>query len=102
VTLPDNDIMIVNASTIVVGVRSQPAGADAAAAGEAKEPQPVAHRDVCFEEWTSTPVYLRGQLGPGSRLSGPAIIQQPDTTVLVEPNMEVLVDEHRNLIVELR
>jgi N-methylhydantoinase A len=105
VTLPENDVMIVNASTVVVGIR--PRRRDAAAASDGRDggggaPQPVRHRSVCFEEWTQTPVYDRADLRPGTRLSGPAIVQQPDTTVLVEPRMDVLVDRHHNLLVSVR
>ena len=101
VTLPENDVMIVNAATVVVGIRPHALSAETAVGGGA-EPEPIGERDVCFEEWTRTPVYAREQLEPGARLSGPAVIEQSDTTVLVEPNMDVLVDEHHTLLMELR
>lgn len=102
VTLPDNEIMIVNASTVVVGVRPRHPRAEAPARAGASEPEPLGYREVCFTEWTSTPVYAREHFGPGSRVAGPAVIEQPDTTVLVEPGMHVHVDDALNLLVELR
>jgi N-methylhydantoinase A len=43
----------------------------------------------------------RESLKPGDRLQGPAIIEQPDTTVVVYPNHEATVDEGSNIIVTL-
>ncbi len=100
VTLPDNDPMIVNAATVVIGLRPHTSPTEASTG--TGEPEVIGERDICFEEWTKTPVYAREQLAPGARLSGPAVIEQSDTTVLVEPNMDVLVDDHHNLLVELR
>jgi N-methylhydantoinase A len=100
VTLPDTDITIVNASTVVVGRRGRQRDVE-----PREQPggriEPVGERAVCFDEWTTTPVYPREQLVPGTTLSGPAVIEQPDTTVLVEPGMDVVVDGHQNLIAEL-
>jgi N-methylhydantoinase A len=102
VTLPENDVMIVNASTVVVGVRAHAFGTESGGRNGGAAPEPIGYRDVCFEEWTSTPVHLREQLAPGDRLAGPAVIEQPDTTVLVVPDTDVTVDEAHNLLVELR
>ncbi len=46
----------------------------------------------------NTQVYSREALEPGHRLSGPAIVEQLDTTTVIHPEQEVTVDEYRNLI----
>jgi len=33
---------------------------------------------------------------------GPAIIEQKDTTTVVEPDMHVVVDSHSNLLVKVK
>ena len=46
----------------------------------------------------NTQVYSREVLEPGHRLSGPAIVEQLDTTTVIHPEQEVTVDDYRNLI----
>jgi N-methylhydantoinase A len=46
----------------------------------------------------NTQVYSREALEPGHRLSGPAIVEQLDTTTVIHPEQEVTVDDYRNLI----
>jgi len=47
----------------------------------------------------STDVYERSALRPGALLHGPAIIEQPDTTTLVEPGFRAVIDQAGNLII---
>jgi N-methylhydantoinase A/oxoprolinase/acetone carboxylase beta subunit len=55
--------------------------------------------------WTSlgrrvdTPVYLESGLDPGMRIAGPAIIEAPYTTTVIDPRYVVDVDSHRNLVI---
>ena len=44
-----------------------------------------------------TPIYDRDALSPGERVPGPAVIEAPDTTMLVHPGQTVRMDEYRNL-----
>lgn len=46
---------------------------------------------------TATSAYARSLLRPGNRFSGPAIVFQYDTTVLVHPGWEAEVDEWGNI-----
>jgi len=46
-----------------------------------------------------TAVYERGALTPGAQVAGPAVIEQPDTTTVVEPGFLAVVDEHCNLVI---
>ncbi len=64
-------------------------------------PAPIDHRDVWIggQHW-STPIFDRADLGAGTRLNGPAIIEQPDTTILIDPHLAGEVDEFGNLILE--
>ena len=51
--------------------------------------------------WHEVPIYRRGQLPPGATLAGPAIVEQLDTTIVVEPGDRVTVDALSNLIIEV-
>jgi N-methylhydantoinase A len=58
-------------------------------------------RAVYFDgEWfEQTPVYTRTELLPGAVVAGPAIVEQYDTTTVVQPGATVEVDEYLNLLV---
>jgi N-methylhydantoinase A len=64
---------------------------------------PVANRRVSFGEEivARTPVYRRNSVGPGERLTGPAIIEERTSTTLVPPEAKAEVDGYGNLLVEL-
>ena len=48
-----------------------------------------------------TAVYDGLALGAGDRLDGPAIVELPATTVVVEPGQRLRVDERGSLVIEL-
>lgn len=58
-------------------------------------------RAVYFEDWIDTAVYDRRTLTAGMTFRGPAVIEQPDATTVIEPGMHVRVDKFSNLIVEI-
>ncbi|MCO6451099.1 MAG: hydantoinase/oxoprolinase family protein [Caldilineales bacterium] len=51
---------------------------------------------------TQMPFYNGSLLGPGHRLSGPAIIVQPDTTIVVPADVRCQVDGWGNFVIELK
>jgi N-methylhydantoinase A len=60
------------------------------------------HRPVYFpqyKDYRSTPVYDRYRLGPGATFTGPAIVEEHESTAVVGPGMVGVVDECSNLIV---
>ncbi|MCZ7571259.1 MAG: hydantoinase/oxoprolinase family protein [Ardenticatenaceae bacterium] len=62
----------------------------------------VSFRDVTFESGIRrTPVFERSALFPGCRIEGPAIINEPSSTVLVPPSAILQVDGDGNLIIDL-
>lgn len=57
-------------------------------------------REVYFQGARhATPIYRRETLGPGATFQGPAIVEQSDTTVVVEPDMAARVDTYGNLVI---
>ena len=47
----------------------------------------------------TTQVYNRDLFEPGHKLTGPAIVEQLDTTTVIHPEQEAVVDEYRNIII---
>jgi len=61
-------------------------------------------RPVYFREtkgFTETPIFDREALAPGQEIAGPAVIEAPDTTMLVRPAQSVRMDEYRNLLLSV-
>jgi N-methylhydantoinase A/oxoprolinase/acetone carboxylase beta subunit len=80
---------------------SRPAPADAG--GGAAAGPPKGRRPAYFpggSGFVDTPVYDRYALAPGSRLSGPAIVEERESTTVIGPRAVMTVDEHRTLIAE--
>ncbi|MBS0244408.1 MAG: hydantoinase/oxoprolinase family protein, partial [Proteobacteria bacterium] len=64
---------------------------------------PVATRRIWFDERAAveSAVWRRQDLGPGTRLSGPAVIEQLDATTLVPPGATATVDAALNILIAL-
>lgn len=70
--------------------------------GDGRIPDPVDHREVFFDgEWVHTPIHDRDGLRPGMSLSGPAIIDQVDSTTVVPPDTTADIDEWLNIRITL-
>jgi len=65
-----------------------------------QKPAPASNRKVYFDKvgWVDTPVYRRDQLPVDFEISGPAIVEQTDTTSLLPPGTRARVDASLNLI----
>ncbi|MFD2856609.1 hypothetical protein ACFSZS_20145 [Seohaeicola zhoushanensis] len=104
VELPEIRANLVNANCSVIGARPEIDLATLIAQEERKatvhEAQ-ITRRPVFFHDWHETPVYWRDHLPADARLTGPAVIQQMDTTILIEPGDRVTTDAGGNLIVEV-
>ncbi len=48
----------------------------------------------------ATEIYARDRLEPGHKISGPAIVEQLDTTTVIHPEQEATVDEYANIIIK--
>ena len=91
---------ILNLRTAVTGKRPKfDLKTLAPSAGGTTEPKST--RKVHFgDSWYETAIYDRLSLPAGTLINGPAILVQPDTTVLVEPNLQARVDAFGNTILE--
>jgi N-methylhydantoinase A len=96
----DLAVMLVSLKTTVRGLRDR-ANGKIPASFEDHPAQPDAHRQVYFDGWRDTPIFRRETLLPGQYFSGPAIIEQADTTTVIEPDMLARVDGLGNILVEM-
>ena len=99
-TLGDMPVALVSLKTAVQGVRARPARQAADAVADTRA-EPAGTRRVYFGGWLDTPIYDRDRLTPGAVFDGPAIVEQADTTTVIEPGMRARVDPFRNILVEL-
>ncbi len=99
---PEDAVEVVNFRLTAVGRKHQPliparefSATVAAAAAEA--------RDIWFDAKAplATPIFRRPDLAPGQTISGPAVIEQMDTTTLIFPGDTLKVDGTDNLIIEV-
>lgn len=57
-------------------------------------------RNVWFDgAWHETAIYQRLPIAIGEVIAGPAILEQPDTTILIEPDLQAIVDKFGNLVI---
>jgi N-methylhydantoinase A/oxoprolinase/acetone carboxylase beta subunit len=52
--------------------------------------------------YTDTPVYDRYELAAGTSLTGPAIVEERESTTVLPPGVTATVDEYANLIAETK
>lgn len=96
---------VVNANTSVIGERApvdlatliDPAGRKATLAEAQRTTRDVFFRDT----WIATPIYRRDLLPMDAVVDGPAVIEQMDTTTLIEPGDVAHSDAGGNLLVQI-
>jgi N-methylhydantoinase A len=104
VELPDIRPRLVNLNLSVIGVRPGldlrallDPSARAATLAEAR----TRTRPVWFDGWRETPVYDRAKLPHDAVIDGPAIVEQMDTTLVIEPGDRAAPDAEGNLVVTI-
>lgn len=104
VELPEIRPRLVNLNLSVIGVRPGldlrallDPSARVATVAEAR----TGTRAVWFDGWRETPVYDRAKLPEGAVIEGPAIVEQMDTTLVIEPGDRAAPDAEGNLIVTI-
>ena len=98
--LPGGTQRVINLRSAVIGKRPKfdlatlaPEGGSVAAARKGS-------RQVHFgDRWHDTAIFDRLALPVGAEIAGPAILEQPDTTVLLEPGLTGRVDAFGNTII---
>ncbi|MEX3314178.1 hydantoinase/oxoprolinase family protein [Sulfitobacter sp. PS-8MA] len=69
----------------------------------AHKPDPTGQRDVWFKgQCCRTDVYDRATLRAGAEFSGPAIVEQVDSTVVIPPQATAKVDQYMNILIRVK
>ena len=101
IALPEMVPMLINLRTTVTGVRTRPAMKTDSDDGQ-KTAAPKGVRDVWFAgRWHETSIYDREHIGPGAMIAGPAIIEQVDSTIPIDPAARAEADAYGNLIIDV-
>ena len=103
--VPDEPVEVVNVRMRAVGRLYRPPRNGAAKPASAmRSPQRISTRMVAFGpnkgDRVETPVYERTALVPGTSFTGPAIVEQNDSTLIIPPKRIVRADEHSNLLIQ--
>ena len=95
---------VMNLRSAVVGRRPKfDLSALAPEVGGSVEASLKSRRQVHFgDAWYDTAIYDRLSLPEGAVIQGPAILEQLDTTILIEPELQGTVDRYGNVIIERR
>lgn len=92
---------VINLRSAVTGKRPRFDLSTLAPKGGTVEAARKGTRQVHFADaWHETTIYNRLDLPIGAEIPGPAILEQPDTTVLIEPGLKGIVDTFGNTLIE--
>jgi N-methylhydantoinase A/oxoprolinase/acetone carboxylase beta subunit len=70
-------------------------------AGDQKPSRPSGTRRVWFQgQGMESPIYERSGLVSGQVVKGPAIVEQPDSTIVIPPKFQGVVGDMGNLIID--
>ncbi|MGG6895018.1 MULTISPECIES: hydantoinase/oxoprolinase family protein [Rhizobium] len=94
----DGSVQLVNLRLVIVGKTQKPVLREMLATGRPLLPLKQVEGWFNGRSWL-TGVYQRQDFGAGDKLTGPAIIAQDDTTTVVPPGFELVVDRFGNLVI---
>lgn len=95
-SLPDRPVEVINLRLEVVGRRSPMDLGQGELGEESPDAAVKAQRQVHFESaggFVDTPIFAGELLKPGNVIHGPALVEEPDTTIVVYPEYRLLLDE---------
>ncbi|MEL7445511.1 MAG: hydantoinase B/oxoprolinase family protein [Pseudomonadota bacterium] len=98
-TAPEKGVLF---DTLVVESRATANPAKERAIGERIQPaSPIAQRSIYSRgEWCDAPVFEHARLARGQRITGPAIITEPNGTIIVEPGWRAQLNPLGHLVME--
>lgn len=101
-SLPEMHPTLANVRTTVIGVRERiDLGIFKPKWGRLDDAL-TGSRNVFFDgQWCKSAIYERDKLPEGAEIRGPAIIEQPDSTFVLDPGATAKVDDIGNLLVHI-
>jgi len=96
--MPDRDLVIDAGLVEAIAIGTQSATTSAIdPARSAAQPVQRVETFMAAVHHPATPVFLRQALASGQRVDGPALLVEPNSTVVVEPGWTCRLDQHGNL-----
>ena len=101
---PEFSVQLVGLRVIAIGHTERPPIPHIEARPEGGPPKRHAVRKVYFtdEGWIDAAIYVVGDVGAGDVIEGPAILEDPRSTMLILPGQAGTVDRFGNLHIEER
>ncbi len=97
--MPGAPLEFMNLRVTAVGITEKPSFNSYSYVGEDPSAAFKHYRDVYFDgSFVQTPVYDGLKLQNGNRVPGPAIIEQPTTTIVVTPQFALSCDDYNNYV----
>ena len=100
---PSNMAEIVNLESTIIGRVSKPKPPHIESGGSDASGAIMETRPMIFErsgQATNAPVYDGSKLLAGNKITGPAVIQEVTTTIVIEPGWRALLDERGTYVVQ--
>lgn len=100
---PDQPVQIVSLRLELVGAREELAAAAHKFDMEDPARALVGTRQVYFEKigFVEAPIYDGRLVRPGNLIAGPAVIHEPDTTIVVCKGQEAMLDQYETYVIEV-
>jgi N-methylhydantoinase A len=98
---PEETVEVVNLRLVAVGLTRKPEASERPATRTSLEAALKESREIYFAAsggWVETPIYDGHQLERGHRIEGGAVVEQRNTTIVVEPGFELACDRYGNYI----
>ncbi|MBO1516940.1 hydantoinase/oxoprolinase family protein [Psychrobacter halodurans] len=92
----DSKVELVNIEVAVIGKISKPKLPTLAPQQGGISQAQIGHREMLFDQsydWINTPIYDGEQFGAGAIVTGPALIQEPTTTVVIKDGWQAQLHE---------
>jgi N-methylhydantoinase A len=102
---PEHPSEVLNLRLDLIGVRDVARLRSEAFEDEDPAPAERTTRPAYFEErggFVDTPVYDGARIRPGMLIAGPAIVEEPDTTIVVRPGQEAMSDQYSSYVIEIQ
>lgn len=101
---PGQYIECVSWGVKAIGSRPTPQLKETPSAGEDASSALIGKRKAYFKDlggMVETPIYRGDKLAPGNRITAPAIIEEPTTTIVIAPKSKATVTKWGNYLLEL-
>jgi N-methylhydantoinase A len=102
---PEHPAEVLNLRLDLIGIRETATLKSQAFGDEDPAPALRGRREAYFRAlggFTEVPVYDGDKVHPGNLISGPAIIEEPDTTIVVYPGQEAMSDHYSTYVIEIQ